>query len=124
MSSCNVVFVLSHYLVIWSAFVQHAIIELLAGSLNVCCVLPQVMVHTPSTVRAAELQQLYRGLTLPNLTLDERLDVLLHVKWAVKEYDTPSTREIVELIDREADLLNRWAYCLSQVVPVSYGVCF
>lgn len=64
--------------------------------------------HTPLTVRAAELQQLYRGLTLPSLTLDERLDVLLHVKWVAKEWDTNVTRELVELIDREADLLNRW----------------
>ncbi|WIA10090.1 hypothetical protein OEZ85_010297 [Tetradesmus obliquus] len=67
----------------------------------------KVMVHTPTTVRAAELQQLHRGLTLPGLSLDERLDVLLHVKWAVKEHDCGLSRELVELIDREADLLNR-----------------
>ncbi len=47
------------------------------------------------------------GLNLPLLTVDERLDVLLHVKWTVKEFDCDLTREIVELIDREADLLNR-----------------
>lgn len=68
----------------------------------------QVLVHTPLTVRAAELQQLYRGLTLASLSLDERLDVLLHVKWVSKEWDSGVTRELVELIDREADLLNRW----------------
>jgi hypothetical protein len=67
----------------------------------------QVLVHTPLTVRAAELQQLYRGLTLPSLSLDERLDVLLHVKWVSKEWGTSVTCELVELIDREADLLNR-----------------
>lgn len=67
----------------------------------------QVLVHTPLTVRAAELQQLYRGLMLSALSLDERLDVLLHVKWVAKEYDCRLTRELVELIDREADLLNR-----------------
>lgn len=39
--------------------------------------------------------------------MDERLDVLLHVKWTVKEFDCDLTREIVDLIDREADLLNR-----------------
>lgn len=83
-----------------------------AGSkLTVCpfsC--PQVLVHTPLTVRAAELQQLYCGLTLPSLSLDERLDVLLHVKWVAKEWDSSATRELVELIDREADLLNRCVY--------------
>ena len=39
--------------------------------------------------------------------MDERLDVLLHVKWSVKEHNTKLTRELSELIDREADLLNR-----------------
>ena len=64
-------------------------------------------VHTPFTVRARELMQLYNALRLPLLTLDERLDVLLHVKWTVKEFDCNLTREIVSLVDREADLLNR-----------------
>lgn len=66
-----------------------------------------VEVHTPFTTRAMELMQLYNGLNLPMLTIDERLDVLLHVKWTVKEFDCNLTREIVELIEREADLLNR-----------------
>ena len=57
--------------------------------------------------RARELMQLYRGLNLQGLSLEERLDVLLHVKWTVKEFDCALTREIVQLIDREADLLNR-----------------
>ncbi|GAX74047.1 hypothetical protein CEUSTIGMA_g1497.t1 [Chlamydomonas eustigma] len=66
-----------------------------------------VDVHTPFTTRAMELMQLYNGLNLHMLTIDERLDVLLHVKWTVKEFDCNLTREIVELIEREADLLNR-----------------
>merc|ERR1711861_67419 len=64
-------------------------------------------VHTPFTTRAKELMDLYSGLRLPLLTVDERLDVLLHVKWTVKEFDCILTREIVDLIDREADMLNR-----------------
>ena len=44
---------------------------------------------------------------MPLLTIDERLDVLLHIKWTVKEFDCNLTRDIVELIDREADMLNR-----------------
>ena len=64
-------------------------------------------VHTPFTTRAKELLELHRGLTMGELTTDERLDVLLHVKWTVKEFDCNLTREIVDLIDREADLLNR-----------------
>ncbi len=47
----------------------------------------KVEVHTPFTTRAKELMQLYNGLNLPMLTIDERLDVLLHVKWTVKVSD-------------------------------------
>jgi len=68
----------------------------------------KVVVHTPGTTRGRELQQLYRGLVLPGLSIDERLDLLLHVKWAAAEFDCTLTKEIVQLIDREADLLNRW----------------
>jgi hypothetical protein len=67
----------------------------------------KVTIETPFTTRARELAELYAGLRLSHLSTDERLDVLLHVKWTVKEFDCQLTREIVELIDREADLLNR-----------------
>ena len=64
-------------------------------------------VHTPYSTRAKELMDLYNGLRLPFLSTDERLDVLLHTKWTVKEFDCTLSREIVDLIDREADMLNR-----------------
>ena len=64
-------------------------------------------VHTPFTTRAKELMDLFNGLKMGNLSIDERLDVLLHTKWTVKEFDCNLTREIVDLIDREADMLNR-----------------
>ncbi|KAL0234819.1 hypothetical protein PCE1_001855 [Barthelona sp. PCE] len=63
-------------------------------------------VSTPLCVRAEELKTLYEGLT-SNIPLDERLDVLLHVKCTVKEFDCALTRDIVDLIDREADLISR-----------------
>eukprot|EP00026_Physarum_polycephalum_P009726 Phypoly_transcript_09860.p1 GENE.Phypoly_transcript_09860~~Phypoly_transcript_09860.p1 ORF type:complete len:436 (+),score=95.01 Phypoly_transcript_09860:40-1308(+) len=66
-----------------------------------------VQVTTPFTKRAEELMVLYHGLKEPLLTVDQRLDVLLHVKWTVKEFSTQLTKDIIELIDREADLLNR-----------------
>lgn len=59
--------------------------------------------------RAGELRGLYRGLQLQGLTAGERLDVLLHVKFRAKEFDCSLTRELVQLIDREADLINRYA---------------
>ncbi|DBA79120.1 hypothetical protein WJX77_008342 [Trebouxia sp. C0004] len=64
-------------------------------------------VHTPATTKAGELRGLYRGLQLQGLTAGERLDVLLHVKFRAKEFDCSLTRELVQLIDREADLINR-----------------
>jgi hypothetical protein len=66
-----------------------------------------INVETPFTVRARELRDLYNGLQLTGISVDERLDILLHIKWTVKEFECPLTREIVELVDREADLLNR-----------------
>ncbi len=41
-------------------------------------------VTTPFTLRAQELMVLYHGLKEPLLTLDQRLDVLLNVKWTVR----------------------------------------
>ncbi|KAG6624004.1 iq and ubiquitin-like domain-containing [Phytophthora cinnamomi] len=64
-------------------------------------------VHTPFTVRAKELMDLYHGLRTPLNSVDERLDMLLHIKWTVQEFDCALTRELVELIDREADMLSR-----------------
>lgn len=58
-------------------------------------------------LRAGELRGLYRGLQLQGLSAGERLDVLLHVKFCAKEFDCALTRELVQLIDREADLINR-----------------
>ncbi|CAM9690785.1 unnamed protein product, partial [Choristocarpus tenellus] len=64
-------------------------------------------IHTPWTNRAMELQELYQALEAPLLSVEERLDVLLHLKWTVKEFDCRLTRDIMELVDREADLLSR-----------------
>ena len=35
------------------------------------------------------------------------MDILVSTKWTVKEWDCNLTREIVELIDREADMMDR-----------------
>ncbi|XP_027029299.2 IQ and ubiquitin-like domain-containing protein isoform X1 [Tachysurus fulvidraco] len=62
---------------------------------------------TPHIIRARELRDLYGSITLNYLSPDERLDVLLTLKNTVKEHDCKLTREILELIDREGDLLMR-----------------
>lgn len=66
-----------------------------------------VEVETPFTTRAKELVELYNGLCLTDLPKLQRVDVLLHVKYTVKEFDCTLTRDIVELIEREEDLLRR-----------------
>lgn len=62
---------------------------------------------TPYTIRAQQLRDIYGTLSMKYLTQDERLDVLLTLKHTVKEHDCKLTQEIIELIDREADLLMR-----------------
>ncbi|RKP19313.1 hypothetical protein ROZALSC1DRAFT_29078 [Rozella allomycis CSF55] len=64
-------------------------------------------ITTPSIQRASELRDLYNALCLPLLSIDERLQVLLHVKYTVKEFDCSLTRDIVDLIDREGDMISR-----------------
>jgi hypothetical protein len=43
-----------------------------------------VMVDTPNTIRARELRDLFHALNIPLLSVDERLQILLHVKYTVK----------------------------------------
>ncbi|XP_067420081.1 IQ motif and ubiquitin-like domain-containing protein isoform X1 [Emydura macquarii macquarii] len=62
---------------------------------------------TQFTLRARELLEIYRSISMKNLPKDERLDVLLTLKHTVKEHECKLTYEIVELIDREADLMMR-----------------
>ncbi|XP_014673283.1 PREDICTED: IQ and ubiquitin-like domain-containing protein isoform X2 [Priapulus caudatus] len=62
---------------------------------------------TPLTLRARELRDIYTSISMPNLTQDERLDVLLTLKHTVKEHDCKLTREIIDLVDREANLIMR-----------------
>ncbi|XP_022527970.2 IQ and ubiquitin-like domain-containing protein isoform X1 [Astyanax mexicanus] len=62
---------------------------------------------TPESIRAKELRDLYNSINLNYLSQEERLDVLLTLKHTVKEHDCKLTKQIVELIDREADLLLR-----------------
>lgn len=66
-------------------------------------------VHTPLTTRAAELKALFDELSAPSDASgrDARTEVLLSVKYTVREFECPLTREIALLVDREVDLLGR-----------------
>ena len=66
-------------------------------------------VDTPYTVRAKQLKDLYLTLSAGEgqLGQGERMDALLSLKTTVSEHDCPLTREITELVDREAELMQR-----------------
>lgn len=53
------------------------------------------------------MEQLYHALAKPVGTNDERVGVLGYVKWTVQVFNCPLTREILDLVEREADLMNR-----------------
>ncbi|XP_009202058.1 IQ and ubiquitin-like domain-containing protein isoform X2 [Papio anubis] len=66
-----------------------------------------IEMDTQFTIRARELQNIYKCIMLKNISQDERLDVLLTLKHTVKEHECKLTQEILELIDREVDLMMR-----------------
>ncbi|NXN14570.1 IQUB protein, partial [Indicator maculatus] len=62
---------------------------------------------TPYTLRARELFEIYFSISMKGIPKDERIDVLLTLRHTVKEHECKLTQEIVELIDREVDLMSR-----------------
>ncbi|RKP00135.1 hypothetical protein CXG81DRAFT_13586 [Caulochytrium protostelioides] len=66
-----------------------------------------VAIETPTVRRAQELRAIYEALGSNELTIDERLSLLLTVKHTVKEFDCNLTRDMVDLVDREADQMRR-----------------
>eukprot|EP01116_Phalansterium_solitarium_P022715 TRINITY_DN7605_c0_g1_i1.p1 TRINITY_DN7605_c0_g1~~TRINITY_DN7605_c0_g1_i1.p1 ORF type:complete len:547 (-),score=139.08 TRINITY_DN7605_c0_g1_i1:453-2048(-) len=67
----------------------------------------KAQVETPFTQRARELRDIYTALCNQYPTQEERLEALVQVKWTVQEFDCKLTRDIIELVDREGDLLDR-----------------
>jgi nucleotide-binding universal stress UspA family protein len=51
--------------------------------------------------------QLYKALERRVESMDERMGVLGYVKWTVQVHNSPLTREILMLVEREADLMYR-----------------
>ncbi|CAH8590618.1 unnamed protein product [Schistosoma rodhaini] len=64
-------------------------------------------VATAETIRAKELLDIHESLGLENLTHNERLDILLTLKQTVSSYNTKISKEIIGLVDREAELIMR-----------------
>ncbi|KAH8870791.1 IQ and ubiquitin-like domain-containing protein [Schistosoma japonicum] len=64
-------------------------------------------VATVETIRAKELLDIYESLSMENLTHNERLDILLTLKQTVTPYNIKISKEIIGLVDREAELIIR-----------------
>ena len=65
-----------------------------------------VIVDTTQVIRARELRALYEACQV-SCSPSERLELLRHLKWTVREFSTKLTKDIAELVDRESDLLLR-----------------
>ncbi|XP_070686559.1 IQ motif and ubiquitin-like domain-containing protein [Pempheris klunzingeri] len=59
------------------------------------------------TIRARELQDLYNSINLTPVSQEQRLHTLMTLKHTVKEHKCQLTQDIVDLIDREVDLVTR-----------------
>ncbi|KAI5078574.1 hypothetical protein GOP47_0006245 [Adiantum capillus-veneris] len=66
-----------------------------------------VHVQTLDTLRASDLMRLYTALAKCSRTVDERMCVLGYIKWTVQGFDCQLTKELIQLIEREADLMFR-----------------
>ncbi|KAI1888435.1 hypothetical protein AGOR_G00185110 [Albula goreensis] len=66
-----------------------------------------IEMDTQSTIRARELHELYSSLNTQYRNPKDRLGVLLSLRDTIKEHDCKLTQEIMQLIDREADLMTR-----------------
>ncbi|NWQ73904.1 IQUB protein, partial [Columbina picui] len=62
---------------------------------------------TPNILRARELLEIYNSISMNDIPKDERIDVLGILRLTVKEHECKLTQEILELIDREVDLMSR-----------------
>ncbi|XP_034542639.1 IQ and ubiquitin-like domain-containing protein [Notolabrus celidotus] len=66
-----------------------------------------IEMDTQHTLRARELKELYNDTNLSVVSQEQRLQVLMTLKHTVKEHECQLTQDIVDLIDREVDLMTR-----------------
>ena len=83
-------------------------------------------VHTPFTTRAKELMELYNGLRLPLLTVDERLDVPVQLPPYVDFVDTHAARILVadDVADTGHTLEFVRSFCEGKVAEVRTAVVY
>ncbi|XP_061628722.1 IQ and ubiquitin-like domain-containing protein [Phyllopteryx taeniolatus] len=66
-----------------------------------------IEMDTPDTIRARQLGDLYDCVAMAPVSREQRLDILLCLAQIVAVHPCQLTRDIVELINREADLMRR-----------------
>uniref|UniRef100_A0A3B4AFG1 Ubiquitin-like domain-containing protein n=1 Tax=Periophthalmus magnuspinnatus TaxID=409849 RepID=A0A3B4AFG1_9GOBI len=66
-----------------------------------------IEMDTVNTIRARELRDLYNDISTPPIKQSDRLQVLMTLKHTVKEHNCQLTRDLVDLVDREVDLMTR-----------------
>lgn len=66
-----------------------------------------VVVETRETVRARELREVYNALKMTDVPEDTRLDILLHVKLTVQDFDSKLSKDIISLLQREGEFISR-----------------
>jgi hypothetical protein len=59
---------------------------------------------------------------MEKITADERIEILLLLKQTVNEFNCQLTQDMITLIDREADLLNRGRSEAAALQKVPQGV--
>ncbi|CAI5676967.1 unnamed protein product [Oreochromis niloticus] len=66
-----------------------------------------IEIDTQNTIRARELRDLYNSISLTTVSQEQRLHFLMTLKHTVKEQECELTRDIMDLVDREVDLMTR-----------------
>ncbi|XP_061578779.1 IQ and ubiquitin-like domain-containing protein [Cololabis saira] len=66
-----------------------------------------IEMETQDCIRARELRDLYDNISLSTGSKEQRLHHLMALKHTLMEHDCQLTRDIIELIDREVDLMAR-----------------
>ncbi|XP_028287017.1 IQ and ubiquitin-like domain-containing protein [Parambassis ranga] len=66
-----------------------------------------IQMETPQTIRAKQLRDLYDDISRLTVSQEQRLRALMAVKDTVKEHECQLTQDIIDLIDREVDLMAR-----------------
>lgn len=66
-----------------------------------------ITMETVETQKASKLRELYNSFLREDLEVKERLELLVDMKFALQEFRHPLAEEVINLLDRECDLIVR-----------------